>query len=78
MSNANGHSSWGLCKSCKWWQIEPGANTANTVMGLCIDEDLQQFRLRVSGNSGCNRYMEGKPARAEGSSAAPPTAQPTR
>ena len=71
-------SQWGLCKSCKWWQIEPKASTANTTMGLCIDEDLQHFRLRVSGNSGCNRYVEGKPAHAAGSGEAPPTAAPTR
>jgi hypothetical protein len=78
MSSHDGDSDWGLCKSCKWWQIEPGASIANTSMGLCIDEDLQEFRLRVSGNSGCNRYMEGKPARAKGSSEAPPTAKATR
>jgi hypothetical protein len=47
-------------------------------LGLCIDEKLQRFRLRVSGNSGCNRFMKGKPARAAGSSAAPPTAEPVR
>jgi hypothetical protein len=56
-------SRWGLCKDCKWWQIEPAAKIANTAMGLCIDEDLQKFRLRVSGNSGCNRFIEGRPAR---------------
>ena len=71
-------SEWGECKDCKWWQIEPGARIANTAMGLCIDEDLQKFLLRVSGNSGCNRFMQGRPAHARGSSAAPPTAQPTR
>ncbi len=69
---------WGLCKDCKWWQIEPAAHVANTAMGLCIDEDLQEFKLRVSGNSGCNRFMEGKPARAKGSSQAPPVAAPQR
>jgi hypothetical protein len=47
-------------------------------MGLCIEEKLQRFRLRVSGGSGCNRWMEGKPAKAKGSSASPPTAKPTR
>ena len=71
-------SDWGLCKDCKWWQIEPGAHIANTTMGLCIEEKLQPFRLRVSGNSGCNRFASGKPAKAEGSGAAPPTAEPTR
>jgi hypothetical protein len=71
-------SEWGLCKECKWWQLDPGASTANTTMGLCIEEKLQPYRLRVSGNSGCNRFAHGKPANAEGSSAAPPTAEPTR
>jgi hypothetical protein len=69
---------WGLCKDCKWWQIEPKASIENPTMGLCIDENLQPFLLRVSGNSGCNRFMEGAPARAAGSSEAPPTAKPTR
>jgi hypothetical protein len=78
-ARADGKSpTWGLCKDCKWWQIEPGAKPANNVMGLCIDEDLQRFRLRVSGNSGCNRFMAGKPARAKGSSKAPATAAPQR
>src|SRR5688500_12240877 len=49
-------SDWGLCKECQWWQIEPTASIADTTMGLCIEESLQPFRLRVAGNSGCNRY----------------------
>ena len=69
---------WGLCKDCKWWQIEPDAGATNTTMGLCIEEKLQPFLLRVSANSGCNRFMPGKPAKAEGSGSAPPTAGPTR
>lgn len=71
-------SEWGLCKDCKWWQLEPDAAVEAQTLGLCIDEDLQEFRLRVSGDSGCNRFMAGKPARAKGSGAAPPTAKPTR
>jgi hypothetical protein len=73
---ANAH--WGLCKDCEWWQIEPQAGIANTTMGLCIEEELQPFQVRVSGISGCNRYTPGEPARASGSSAAPPTAKPQR
>lgn len=69
---------WGLCKDCKWFQIEPGEEAGDSTMGLCIDEDLQAFHLRVSGNSGCNRFMPGEVARAAGSSAAPPLAEPTR
>jgi hypothetical protein len=71
-------SNWGLCKECQWWQIEPEANIADATMGLCIEERLQPFRLRVSGNSGCNRHATGQPARAAGSGAAPPTAEPQR
>jgi hypothetical protein len=48
---------------------------ANNTTGMCIEAALQPFRLRVSGHSGCNRYTPGKPARAAGSSAAPPTAE---
>jgi hypothetical protein len=69
---------WGLCISCKWWQIEPGAKISPRTAGFCIDEDLQSFKLRVTGDSGCNKYMAGEPARAEGSSGTPPTAAPVR
>ena len=44
-------SEWGLCKDCKWWQIEPEGAVENLTLGLCIEEKLQPFRLRVSGNS---------------------------
>jgi len=71
-------SEWGLCKDCKWWQIEPRATIKSATKGLCIDDKLQKFVLRVSGDSGCNRFMSGEPARAKGSSKAPPTAKPTR
>jgi hypothetical protein len=69
---------WGLCKDCKWWQIEPGAAVADRTMGLCIDEKLQPFLVRISGNSGCNRFMQGEPARATGSAACPPLAKAMR
>lgn len=72
------NSNWGLCKDCKWWQIEPMAPITQDTMGLCIEESLQPFLLRVSGNSGCNVYGGGEPARAKGSSDIPPTAKPMR
>ncbi len=71
-------SDWGLCKDCKWWQIEPKSNVENLTMGKCIEEKLQLFVLRVSGNSGCNRFMAGKPARAKGSSGAPSATAPVK
>ncbi len=77
MNNGN-HQTWGLCVSCKWWQIEPGAKAEHLTAGYCIDEKLQPFQLRVTGNSGCNRYMAGKPAHGKGSSEKPPTAAASR
>jgi hypothetical protein len=74
----NGKNQWGLCMDCKWWQIEPGARATYQTAGLCIDEKLQPFQLRITGNGGCNRFMEGRPAHAKGSSARPPTAAPVR
>ena len=71
-------ATWGLCKDCKWWQIEPGAAIKSTTMGLCIDDDLYPYRIRISGNGGCNRFIEGKPARGKGSSGKPPTAKQMR
>jgi hypothetical protein len=74
----NQDQEWGLCKDCKWWQIEPDASVADRTMGLCIEESLQEYKVRISGNGGCTLFMPGKPARAEGSSAKPPTTAPTR
>ena len=72
------NNSWGLCKDCKWWQIEPHAKAQNLTAGQCIEEQLRPFQLRVSGDSGCNRFSEGAPTHAEGSAAEPPTAAPQR
>jgi hypothetical protein len=47
-------------------------------MGMCIDEELLTYQLRVWGNSGCNRFLPGKSARAEGARAKPPAAMATR
>lgn len=69
---------WGLCRGCKWWQIEPDATVGNTTLGFCIDENLVGYKLRVSGDSGCNHFMSGEPARAKGSAKAPPSAEPQR
>lgn len=69
---------WGLCKACKWWQIEPDDAIKDATTGECIDEELQPYKLLVSGSSGCNRFVKGEPARAKGSSGHPPTAKPVR
>jgi hypothetical protein len=72
------NTDWGLCKDCKWWQIEPDGKVEGGTLGLCIEDSLQPFLLRVSGDSGCTMFIPGESARAPGSSAAPPTADPVR
>ena len=67
LKKADAGGEWGLCKDCKWWQIEPGARIAATTAGYCIDEKLQPFQLRITGAGGCNRFMPGKPAHGRGS-----------
>jgi hypothetical protein len=68
----------GMCKACQWWPINLEARRADTTMGVGIEAAPQPFRLRVSGNSGCNCYTLGKLTYAARSSAAPPTAEPQR
>ncbi|MCA9078009.1 MAG: hypothetical protein KDA93_23470, partial [Planctomycetaceae bacterium] len=60
------------------WQIEPDAAVEHHTAGLCIDEKLLPFNIRITGNGGCNRFVEGEPARAAGSSEQPPVAEATR
>ncbi|MEQ8788262.1 MAG: hypothetical protein RIC55_18280 [Pirellulaceae bacterium] len=69
---------WGLCRDCKWWQLEPDAAIEFQTAGQCIEESLQQYQLRITGSGGCNRFAAGEPARARGSSERPPAAQPQR
>jgi hypothetical protein len=69
---------WGLCRDCKWWQLELNAEIEDQTLGQCIEEKLQPFLLRVSGSSGCNRFLPGAPARAAGAGEAPPSAKPAR
>src|SRR5919109_1569124 len=65
---AASESNWGMCKDCQWWQIDPGAPIADHTMGVCTEDALQPFRLRVSGTSGCNHYTPGEPTHAATSS----------
>jgi hypothetical protein len=63
---------------CEWWQIEPHAAIAEHTMGRCIEEELLPFQLLMAGDSGCNRFSDGEPARQAGSSERPPVAEPQR
>lgn len=71
-------SEWGLCKDCKWWQIEKDATVEDQTVGMCIDEAILPYKMRITGNGGCNRFKAGEPARAEGSSEKPPVAEAAR
>jgi hypothetical protein len=68
MANEN----WGECKGCKYFEIEPGAKAEDKTMGLCTVQELEPYRLRVSGASGCMLFEHGEVAHAEGASEAPP------
>lgn len=70
--------SWGLCKDCKWWQIEPDAKVDDRTMGMCIEEELFPFRVSIPGDGGCNRFIAGDVAREAGSGVQPPTAGQSR
>ncbi|MDY3558369.1 hypothetical protein R5W23_005462 [Gemmata sp. JC673] len=72
------HDEWGECKDCKWFEVGTDASVGNTTLGRCIEEGLQRFALRVSGNSGCNCFVAGEVAHARGSGSAPPGAKSTR
>ena len=49
-------TAWVLCKDCEWWQVEPDGQVASSTLGLCIEETLQPYLLRVSGDSGRNLF----------------------
>lgn len=78
MTDSSANGNWGICMECKWWQVEPHANIDEETLGFCIDENLQPYRLSITGNGGCNRFVQGAPARGEGSSHQPPDATPSR
>jgi hypothetical protein len=61
-----------LCVDCRFWQIEPNAASTHQTAGICLEHSLRVFQLRVTGNSGCNRFQPGVTARAAGSSVKPP------
>jgi hypothetical protein len=63
---------WGECKGCKYFEVEPDAKVGDRTMGLCVVQELESYRLRVSGNSGCTLFEHGKVAHAKGASEAPP------
>jgi hypothetical protein len=70
---------WGLCKACKWWQIEEEQTAADRTTGYCGEETLAPYQLSVTGHCGCSLFVEGKVGREAGASRQPPlVAAPAR
>jgi len=72
MTDQNQKKEWGLCVDCQNWQIEPKAIATHQTAGLCLSPPLRAFRLRVTGNSGCQEFERGEAARGVGSNLKPP------
>jgi hypothetical protein len=66
------NDNWGLCRACRWWQIEPDAAINEKTIGRCVEEHLVELQLSVMGHCGCSHFVEGRPLRVEGSSEQPP------
>ncbi|QDT55969.1 hypothetical protein Pan44_40180 [Caulifigura coniformis] len=72
MTDQNPKKEWGLCVDCQNWQIELNAIATHQTAGLCLAAALRPFRLRVTGNSGCQEFHRGPTARGAGSNLKPP------
>jgi|GEM_PF-2032679 len=66
------NDNWGLCRACRWWQIEPDAAINEKTIGRCVEEHLVELQLSIMGHCGCSHFVEGRPLRVEGSSEQPP------
>jgi hypothetical protein len=72
------NDNWGLCKACRWWQLEPEALPRAGTVGFCSEESRLPMLLSVTGTCGCSLFDEGKPGRLKGASEHPPYPQPLR
>ena len=59
---------WGRCKECMYWQIEPDAEISASSLGTCGESKLAPFQLSVKGGCGCVAFMPGLPERRAGAS----------
>ncbi len=56
----------GVCLTCTYWQAEtprPAMMTAK--LALCVQPQLKEYALVVSGSSGCNKWKLHEEAGAE-------------
>ena len=49
----------GVCLTCAYWKADAPRTEAQTVkLGLCVQTQLKEYALVVSGSSGCNKWKE--------------------
>jgi hypothetical protein len=46
------------CLACKWFRPSDPINADILTNGKCVEPDLLEFNLIVSGRDWCNRYAE--------------------
>jgi len=49
----------GACITCSFWNVEtPRPESETRMVGVCVQPELKDFALIVSGSSGCNHWSE--------------------
>jgi len=49
----------GACITCNWWNVEtPRPEAEKNLVGRCVQPELKDFGLIVSGASGCNHWAD--------------------
>jgi hypothetical protein len=56
----------GTCITCNYWEVEtPRPSSEAQMVGVCVQHDLKDFALVVSGSSGCNHWEKNPEAGPE-------------
>jgi hypothetical protein len=49
----------GVCLTCKYWQVEETRAEAQAPkLSICVQPQLRDFALIVSGSSGCDKWQD--------------------
>ena len=57
--NLPGEQNVNTCITCSWWAAEaPRPAEEVKLVGLCVQPELKDYALVVSGASGCNHWAE--------------------
>jgi len=56
----------GACITCSYWNVEtPRPETEAPMVGICVQPQLKDFALIVSGSSACNHWHDKPEAGAD-------------